>query len=35
MVLQAKSVTSDNISTAVCFVVPEEKQLIGAIYFQS
>lgn len=35
MVLQAKSVTSDNISTVVCFVVPQGKQLIGVIYFQS
>lgn len=35
MVLQAKSVTSDNISTGVCFVAPQGKQLIGVIYFQS
>lgn len=35
MVLQAKSVTSDNISTVVCFVAPQEKQRIAVIYFQS
>lgn len=35
MVLQAKSVTNDNISTVVCFVAPQEKQLIGVIYFHS
>lgn len=35
MVLWTKAVTHDNVSTVVCFVAPQEKQLIAVIYFHS